>query len=839
MTKLVTLEIGDGDFKTGFKVTVWIGEEAEHPSVVFSGRLPAVPTLPACYQRWQDSYLKLNKRYRGAIGANAGNTLKLTIQCQDSATVFEYAFKSWLSSTSTDEQFQSLREKLCQHLGDESTEIIVIIQTEEPLLKKMPWHEWDLFADINAEVAVGATVFEKPIFPATANQLRMLAILGNSEGIDIETDRQTLEQLVSPQVYIKFIYEPNRAEMSDDLWKDNWNILFFAGHSSNNGETSRIFINRVDSLTIEELKEGLREAIKRGLQLAIFNSCDGLKLAEDLADLNIPQVILMREPVMDKVAHAFLKCFLEQFSQGESLYLAVRHARERLIEIGYDKKFPGCSWLPVIFQNPAVKPPTWKELKGLPKPPNPYRGLSSFREEDSEYFFWRENVILSLQNRVEKQHVVMVLGASGSGKSSIVYAGLLPRLRQQKQWLIAHFRPQSNPFYQLAQALVPLLHSDKQTQRQELTPFAKALYDGQKNLSQMVQDITQIHANQQLLLIVDQFEALYTLNPIEVQHRFIEQLLQAVAVDSQPAVGNLPAFTLLITLRADFVSQAITDAPFADVLNNYPPIILGPMAEAGLQAAIKKPANKQGVTIEAGLTQRILQDLGQAAGNLSLLQLTLAQLWKRISNDIITHKDYDAIGGIKQAIAKYANDFYDTLNPKEQATLRRIMLQLVRPGEGSDDTRQIATRHQIGEEHWHLVIRLADKRLVVTGRDKNSKQDTVELVHEALIHHWQLLKDWINENREALRTTRDIETAAKDWEAHGKSKHYLLQGPKLNLAEDYLNNYAADKVPLSELAQAFVQTSIKYRQRYRLIGIVTAVIFLLAWIACVNEQIAE
>jgi len=767
--------------------------------------------------------------------------IKVGGQTTDSATSFHSNFTNWLNSTD-DKEFQFFKSKLCQKLGDESTEIRVIIQTEDTLLKKLPWHEWDLFADryTNAEVAVGATEFEKPILPGKSDILKILVILGNSEGIDTGPDRQTLEDIRSSQVDINFLVEPNKTEISNELWKNKWNILCFSGHSSSQDKTGQIFINRTDSLTIQELKYGLKKAIDRGgLQLAIFNSCDGLKLAEDLADLNIPQVILMREPVMDKVAHAFLTGFLDEFSKGESLYLAVRHARERLIELGYDNEFPGCSWLPVIFQNPAVKPPTWKELKGLPKPPNPYRGLSPFREEDSEYFFWRENVILSLQNRVEKQNVVMVLGASGSGKSSIVYAGLLPRLRQQKQWLIAQFRPQSNPFYQLAQALVPLLHSDKQTQRQELTAVAKALYDGQKNLSQTVQDIAQIHANQQLLLIVDQFETLYTLNPIEVQHRFIEQLLQAVAVESQQAVGNLPAFTLLITLRADFVSQAITDAPFADVLNNYPPIILGPMAEAGLKAALEKPAEKQGVTIEAGLTERILQDLGQAPGNLSLLELTLAQLWKRICNYIIRHKDYDAIGGIKQAIARYANDFYDTLNPKEQATLRRIMLQLVRPGEGTDDTRQIATRHQIGEEQWHLVIRLADKRLVVTGRDKDAKQDTVELVHEALIHHWQLLKDWINQNREALRIKHEIETAAKDWEAHGKSKHYLLQGPKLNLAKDYLNNYAADKVPLSELAQAFVQTSIKYRQRYRLIGIVTAVIFLLAWIACVNEQIAE
>ncbi|RKZ90372.1 MAG: hypothetical protein DRR19_10275 [Candidatus Parabeggiatoa sp. nov. 1] len=804
MTKLVKLKIDEGNFEVGFKVTVEIGEDGKPYDTEFKGRLPSYPTIPNDYQGWRTNYLTLEDSWCGPVisGAKAGSKKEETIQllelATDSATSFHSNFTNWLNSTD-DKEFQFFKSKLCQKLGDESTEIRVIIQTEDTLLKKLPWHEWDLFADryTNAEVAVGATEFEKPIFPVTSNQLRILAILGNSEGIDIKKDRETLESLESSQVHIEFLDEPNRAEISDELWKDNWNILCFSGHSSGKDEKGYFSINRTDDkkMTIGELKYGLREAIKRGLQLAIFNSCDGLKLAEDLADLNIPQVIFMREPVIDKVAHAFLKRFLKQFYQGESLYLAVRHARERLIEIGYDEEFPGSRWLPVIFQNPAVKPPSWRELKGFPKPPNPYRYLSPFREEDSEYFFGREPVIDRLQNLVEKQNFVMVLGASGSGKSSVVYAGLVPRLRQQKQWLIAHFRPQSNPFYQLAQVLVPLLHTDKQTQSQELTPVAKALYDDKRKLSKMVQDISKSHANQQLLLIVDQFEELYTSNSEEVQHRFLDQLLQVIeATSQQNAWENLPQFTLLITLRADFLGKVLDYAPFANLLaapndrRKVPnDIKLGSMVKEGLKEALEKPAEKQGVTIEAGLTGRILQDLEQAPGNLSLLEFAIAQLWKRMSDNIIRHKDYDAIGGIKQAIAKYANDFYKTLTPKEQATLRHIMVQLVLPGEGTDDTRQVATRRQIGEENWHLVIRLADARLVVTGRDKDTKQDTVELVHEALISHWERLQSWVNKNREALRLKRDIETAAKEWEAHGKSNDYLLQGPKLNIAEEYFN----------------------------------------------------
>jgi energy-coupling factor transporter ATP-binding protein EcfA2 len=799
MTKLVKLKIDEGNFEVGFKVTVQIGEDGKLYDTEFEGRLPSYPTIPNDYQGWRTNYLTLDKSWCGPVSGKVGNkkgeTIQLVQLAKESAKSFHVNFTKWLNSTN-DKAFQSFKSKLYEKLENKSTEIRVIIQTDNPLLKKLPWHEWDLFAKTysNAEVAIGATAFDKPISPVTSNKLRILAILGNSEGIDIEKDRETLKSLEeSPQVHIEFLDEPNRDEISDELWKDNWNILFFAGHSSSEDEKGYLYINnRTDDnkLTIEELKDGLREAIKRGLQLAIFNSCDGLKLAEDLADLNIPQVLFMREPVIDEVAQAFLKCFLEQFSQGESLYLAVRHARKQLSEKDFDNKFPGSSWLPVIFQNPTVIPPTWRELKGFLKPPNPYRALSPFREEDSEYFFGRKKVIERMQNIVEKQNFVMVLGASGSGKSSVVFSGLVPYLRQQKQkkqWSIAQFRPQSNPFYQLALALVPLLHPDKQSQTKEFTPFAKALYEGKINLSQTMQDIAKSHVNQQILLIVDQFEELYT-SSIDVQHRFIDQLLQIVETTSQQnAWENLPQFTLLIMLRADFLGKVLTYAPFAEMSNKYSDIKLGYMGEDGLKAAIEKPAEKQSVKIEVGLTDRILQDLGQAPGNLSLLEFALDQLWKSMSGGIITHEDYDAIGGVKQAIAQYANDFYDTLNPKEQATLRRIMVQLVRPGEGTDDARQVAIRSQIGEENWHLVIRLADARLVVTGQDKDTKQETVELIHEALIHHWQLLKDWMNENRDALRTKRNIETAAKEWEAHDKHSDYLLKKPKLNIAEDYYN----------------------------------------------------
>jgi len=381
MPKLVILKFDGGNFQKGFNVTLRIGDEDKPLSTEISGKLPPNPLISENYQRWQSDFLDLDKCQRGRRGdSRIIDPHQIVAQCQQSAKDFINNFKNWLNSP--DKALQNLREKLCQQLGDPKQPIRIIIQTDDPWLKKFPWHEWDLFADTytQAEVALCPTEYEKPNAVQTTDKtaVSILAILGNSEGINIKSDRQSLEKLGSNGAAPTFLVEPKRTEVSDSLWDQNWDILFFAGHSSSQDEKGRIFINRTDSLTIEELKFGLRKAINHGLQLAILNSCDGLKLAEDLADLNIPQVIVMREPVPDRVAQDFLQFFLKAFTGGESLYVAVRHARERLHENGLDDEFPGASWLPVIYQNPTVIPPSWNQLKTpepeIPKSGNGFRG---------------------------------------------------------------------------------------------------------------------------------------------------------------------------------------------------------------------------------------------------------------------------------------------------------------------------------------------------------------------------------------------------------------------------------------------------------------------------------
>ncbi len=359
MGKLVVLKLGDGSFEQGFPVTLQIGEEGRCPCVEITGRLPSIPEIPQCYGVWANTYRRLGLRSRlEASPAQVTNVSKIETCCQ-AAQLLRERLNAWLAS----EPFRPLKERLLEQLMP-LEEIRIIVQTENIGLRRLPWHLWDLCDRYpKAEIALSAPVYslvEQVSPPHT--KVRILAILGNSTGINTQADRLLLEQL--PDAQVSFLVEPQRQELTEEIWKQGWDILFFAGHSSSqeNGEIGRIYLNQTDSLTIDQLRFALRKAVERGLKIAIFNSCDGLGLARNLEDLQIPQIIVMREPVPDRVCQEFLKYFLAAFARGESFYLAVREARERLQ--GLEDDFPCATWLPMICQNLAVLPPSWKALGG-------------------------------------------------------------------------------------------------------------------------------------------------------------------------------------------------------------------------------------------------------------------------------------------------------------------------------------------------------------------------------------------------------------------------------------------------------------------------------------------
>ncbi|MEQ9672650.1 CHASE2 domain-containing protein [Coleofasciculus sp. G2-EDA-02] len=357
--KLVILKL-DGDFKShGFRVTLAIGGDGAPPDIELKGILNAAPEFADRIQsHWQHKYRSISAPYRIKPKKIIydGSVSQRLRDCQDSANELRDRLQTWLDG----EGFRPLDRRLREALSPQDT-IRFLLSTNDPHLQKLPWHLWDFFDHYpKAELALTDPQFERPP-QFTSNRrtpkVKILAILGHSQGIDIESDRKLLETL--PHTDITFLVEKSRREINDQLWENHWDIIFFAGHSETEGETGRIYINQTDSLTINELWYALRKAVERGLKLAIFNSCDGLGLARQLDDIQIPQMIVMRELVPDRVAQEFLKYFLTAFAQGQPFYLAVRDARERLQ--GLESQFPCASWLPVIVQNPTQVPPTWND----------------------------------------------------------------------------------------------------------------------------------------------------------------------------------------------------------------------------------------------------------------------------------------------------------------------------------------------------------------------------------------------------------------------------------------------------------------------------------------------
>ncbi|MBD2565827.1 MULTISPECIES: CHASE2 domain-containing protein [Nostoc] len=374
MGKLVVLKFGEGSFEQGFAVTLQIGEEHERATTEVTGKLPSFPEMPLYYSHWQSSYRQIGNRYRLHADKMQVTNVSMIQDCENTSHILRARFNTWLRA----EEFRPLREKWLERLSS-TEEVRVILQTENSQLQLLPWHLWDLLERYpKAEIALSSPSYDRIHKPRILNPLvKILAIVGNSQGIDTQADQALLQQCSNAEV--SFLVEPQRKELTEHLWGQNWDILFFAGHSSSNGngESGRMYLNKTDSLTIGELKYALKKAIENGLQLAIFNSCDGLGLARELADLQIPQMIVMREPVPDQVAKEFLKYFLEGFAGGESLYQAVRQARERLQ--GLEDRFPCATWLPVICQNPAQIPPTWDELRSITTEDIPNLALSTKR----------------------------------------------------------------------------------------------------------------------------------------------------------------------------------------------------------------------------------------------------------------------------------------------------------------------------------------------------------------------------------------------------------------------------------------------------------------------------
>lgn len=374
----VVLEFSDGSFDEGFSVKLQIlkdgrtiHEDDDLPNI------PPAPELPQLYHDWQDISLE-NSRKLQAVPAQVTNVAAWKQTVKD----LEETCQLWFKNNA----FNSLRDRILANTrrvsADQSVPIIIRCKAKDEILRRLPWHTWDLFTKLEKADFALFTGFRQPV-PTLEAPVKVLAIFGSSQGgLQLEKDEAALKRLEQRGAQITKILEPDEETLSHLLFDKDWQILFFAGHSSSKETSGCIQISNGKSLPLNALRQSLTSAVRRGLKLAIFNSCDGLGIADFLASLQVPSVIVMREPVPDQIAHRFLLYFLQEFSEGKPLCLAVREARNRLEYL--QENFPAATWLPTVCLNPNQSEFVWPNTTDnlppqaiIPVPPTPPQGRLS------------------------------------------------------------------------------------------------------------------------------------------------------------------------------------------------------------------------------------------------------------------------------------------------------------------------------------------------------------------------------------------------------------------------------------------------------------------------------
>jgi len=460
----------------------------------------------------------------------------------------------------------------------------------------------------------------------------------------------------------------------------------------------------------------------------------------------------------------------------------------------------------------------------------PFRGLEVFREEDAHFFFGRDNVVQQLRDYLQDHRFLAVIGPSGSGKSSVVQAGLIPALKRRGQraegiaqinssspsalrpqpsapspLLSALFTPQADPFEGLAFALRPLM-----TQPPSYSQLIKDLTDNEKELEYISRGICRDTGEARLLLVIDQFEEVFTQIADEQKRQlFFASLLNTVEA------ANSPIF-IVLTMRSDFLGKC---AAYAD-LNTF--IIehlfqIGPMSVKDLRDAIEEPAQRVGLEFEKGLVEIILKDAAGAPGELPLIEHALLELYERRSGNQLTQAAYAEIGGISGALAKRAEAEFARLTPAQQEILHKMfVLRLIQPGEGTEDTRRRATKEELlaaggsAKEAEAVLQQWTNARLLTATSDEEKKQEIVDVAHETLIRTWPKVQEWLKDERENTRLIGQLRQAAEQWHRAGKSPDYLYTGAQLARVEELFRLYAGD---LTALEKEFIAASQRARDR--------------------------
>ncbi len=429
---------------------------------------------------------------------------------------------------------------------------------------------------------------------------------------------------------------------------------------------------------------------------------------------------------------------------------------------------------------------------------NPYKGLHAFVEGDAQDFYGRETLTQQLLVRLgesgDLSRILTIVGPSGSGKSSIVKAGLIPALRRgalpgSENWFIVEMMPGAHPLEELEAALL----------RVAVNPPASLIEQFQKDHRGLIRAVRRslpVDPAVELVLVIDQFEELFTLLQDEAERVSFLGLLVAAILDENSRVR------VILTMRADFIDRPLGYMDFADLIHQRMELVL-PLTLDELESAITSPAERVGLQLEAGLVAAILHDLGDQPGTLPLLQYALTEMFEKRVDNVLTKSAYQEIGGVLGALGRRAEEVFTALDADARLIARQIFLRLVTLGEGVEDTRRRALIGELENLQFTgldpvkvvssikaVLDKFGNARLLSFDRDPGTRGPTVEVAHEAIIREWPRLRSWLEDSRTLVRMQRQLALTASEWLTARGDPSFLLSGAKLAQYEGWVSSPA-------------------------------------------------
>jgi len=448
-----------------------------------------------------------------------------------------------------------------------------------------------------------------------------------------------------------------------------------------------------------------------------------------------------------------------------------------------------------------------------PEIQNPYKGLCAFYEADASDFFGREALtqllLARMQERGALSRFLAVVGPSGSGKSSVVRAGLVPAIRRgelpgSENWFVVEMFPGARPVEELAEALLSIAVDPPNN-------LIGPLQLDDQGLLRIVDQVVPGADETEVVLVIDQFEEVFTLVEGEdARTHFLNSLINAVT-------DPYSRIRVVVTLRADFYDRPLLYPGFSELMRQRTEVVV-PLSEDELKQAIVGPAERNGLHVAPELVEAIIGDVGEQPGALPLLQYALTEVFDRRSERTLTLTPYQASGGVLGALARRAEEIYTGLSPEQQELTHQLFLRLVTLGEGVEDTRRRVQRTELipvgGDMHTldAVINTYSQYRLLTLDRDSITRAPTVEVAHEALIRTWGRLRQWLDASRDDLRLQRRMAAAAAEWVVSGHERSFLASGARL---EQFASWAEETHLTLNAEERAYLDASLAERDAQR------------------------